>query len=154
MPEFDPSSLPDLTGRVYLVTGGNAGIGLETVRFLALKNATVYMGCRSPAKGNASIASIKAAYPNAKINLLILDHMKMSSVVSAAKELITKEKKLHGLINNAGIMAVPFEKSQDGYESQWQTNCKYWGRICENPFPLPRCLMILCRDNGFENNID
>jgi len=136
MPEFDPSSLPDLTGRVYLVTGGNAGIGLETVRFLALKNATVYMGCRSPAKGNASIASIKAAYPNAKINLLILDHMKMSSVVSAAKELITKEKKLHGLINNAGIMAVPFEKSQDGYESQWQTNYLAHALLTHHLLPL------------------
>lgn len=48
--------------------------------------------------------------------------MDLSSVISAAKEFSSKESKLHGLINNAGIMAVPFEKSKDGYESQWQTN--------------------------------
>ncbi|KAE9380289.1 NAD(P)-binding protein [Stipitochalara longipes BDJ] len=122
MSEFRPVSLPDLSGKVYLVTGGNAGIGYETVRFLALKNATVYIGCRSPAKGNTAIISIKAQVPTAKIHLLILDHMDLSSVVSAAKEFTNKEQKLHGLINNAGIMAVPFAKSKDGYESQWQTN--------------------------------
>jgi len=138
MSEFKPSDLQDLTGRVYLVTGGNAGIGLETVRFLALKNATVYIGSRSAAKGNAAIASVKATVPNANINLLILDHMNLSSVVSAAKELTTKEKELHGLINNAGIMAVPFEKSQDGYESQWQTN--YLAHALLTHHLLPRLL--------------
>jgi NAD(P)-dependent dehydrogenase (short-subunit alcohol dehydrogenase family) len=122
MSEFNPSSLPDLTGKIFLVTGGNAGIGYETVLFLARKHATVYMGCRSPSKGNAAIKSIKALVPSANVNILILDHMNLSSVVSAVKEFTTKEKKLHGLINNAGIMAVPFAKSQDGYESQWQTN--------------------------------
>ncbi|KAE8453141.1 hypothetical protein EG329_011208 [Mollisiaceae sp. DMI_Dod_QoI] len=48
--------------------------------------------------------------------------MNLSSVVSAVKEFASKETKLHGLVNNAGIMAVPFEKSKDGFESQWQTN--------------------------------
>jgi NAD(P)-dependent dehydrogenase (short-subunit alcohol dehydrogenase family) len=136
MPEFDPSSLPDLSGKVYLVTGGNAGIGYETVRFLAIKNATVYMGCRSPAKGNTAIASIKAQVPTATIHPLILDHMNLSSVVSSAKELTTKEKKLHGLINNAGVMAVPFAKSQDGYESQWQTNYLAHALLTHHLLPL------------------
>jgi NAD(P)-dependent dehydrogenase (short-subunit alcohol dehydrogenase family) len=136
MSEFNPASLPDLSGKVYLVTGGNTGIGLETVRFLAAKNATVYMGCRSSAKGNAAIASIKAQLPTANIQLLILDHMTLSTVVSAAKELIAKEKKLHGLINNAGIMAVPFQKSQDGYESQWQTNYLAHALLTHHLLPL------------------
>jgi NAD(P)-dependent dehydrogenase (short-subunit alcohol dehydrogenase family) len=48
--------------------------------------------------------------------------MTLSTVASAAKELIAKEKKLHGLINNAGIMAVPSKIPKDGSESQWQTN--------------------------------
>lgn len=136
MPEFNPSSLPDLTGKVYLVTGGNAGIGFETVRFLALKNATVYMGCRSEAKGNAAIASIKAKVPTANIHTLILDHMNLSSVVAAAKELIANEHQLHGLVNNAGIMAVPFAKSQDGYESQWQTNYLAHALLTHHLLPL------------------
>src|SRR6187402_709914 len=115
---FNPSSLPDLSNKVFLVTGGNAGIGFQTILHLVRKNAKVYMGCRSATKGTAAIASIRELVPNANIHLLILDHMNLSSVVSAAKEFASKEPKLHGLINNAGIMAVPFEKSKDGWESQ------------------------------------
>jgi NAD(P)-dependent dehydrogenase (short-subunit alcohol dehydrogenase family) len=122
MPSFDPSSLPDLSGKVFLVTGGNAGIGYETILHLVRKHATVYMGCRSTIKGRSAIASIQELVPKADIHLIVLDHMDLSSVISAAKDFASKQPKLHGLINNAGIMAVPFEKSKDGYESQWQTN--------------------------------
>ena len=119
---FDPSTLPDLSGKVYLITGGNAGIGYQTALVLASHHATVYIGCRSSAKGQAAITSIKALFPDAKLNLLIMDHMNLNSVISAAKEFASKESKIHGLINNAGIMAVPFQISNDGFESQWQTN--------------------------------
>jgi len=119
---FTPASLPDLSGKVYLITGGNAGIGYETIIHLVRKNAKVYMGARSETKGLAAISSIQKLVPNADIHLLLFDHMDLSSIIRAAKEFTTKETRLHGLINNAGIMAVPFELSKDGYESQWQTN--------------------------------
>jgi NAD(P)-dependent dehydrogenase (short-subunit alcohol dehydrogenase family) len=80
------------------------------------------MCCRSSAKGSAAITSITALYPNAYISLLGFDHMELSSVVAAAKEFLSKETVLHGLVNNAGIMATPFEITKDGYEAQWQTN--------------------------------
>ena len=80
------------------------------------------MGVRSSAKGSAAIASIKALYPKAQITLLEMDHLSLSSVTSAARLFLSKEKVLHALINNAGIMATPFEKTKDGYEAQWQTN--------------------------------
>jgi NAD(P)-dependent dehydrogenase (short-subunit alcohol dehydrogenase family) len=51
-----------------------------------------------------------------------MDHLSLSTVVSAAKSFLSKEAVLHGLINNAGIMATPFEMSKDGHEAQWQTN--------------------------------
>ena len=51
-----------------------------------------------------------------------MDHLSLSAVVSAAKLFLSKETVLHGLINNAGIMATPFEMTKDGYEAQWQTN--------------------------------
>lgn len=121
-PSFNPSSLPDLSGKVYLVTGGNAGIGYQTALSLSQHNATVYIGCRSQTKGEAAVTSIRTLVPEANLHLLVLDHMDLSSVVSAAKSFSSQQPKLHGLINNAGIMAVPFEKSKDGYESQWQTN--------------------------------
>ena len=51
-----------------------------------------------------------------------MDHLSLSAVVSAAKLFLSKETILHGLVNNAGIMATPFEMTKDGYEAQWQTN--------------------------------
>jgi len=119
---FHPDSLPDLTGRVYVVTGGNAGIGYHTVFHLAKHNAKVYLGSRNAKKGNTAIDEIKAKVPHANIELLLMDLMNMKSVITAAKEVLSKETKLHGLINSAGIMAVPFEMTADGYESQIQTN--------------------------------
>ena len=80
------------------------------------------MGVRSPEKGACAISSIRALYPQANISLLEMDHLSLPSVVSAAKLFLSKEKVLHGLINNAGIMATPFEMTKDGYEAQWQTN--------------------------------
>jgi NAD(P)-dependent dehydrogenase (short-subunit alcohol dehydrogenase family) len=51
-----------------------------------------------------------------------MDHLSLSTVVSAARLVLSKETVLHGLINNAGIMSTPFEMTKDGYEAQWQTN--------------------------------
>ncbi|KAK9311431.1 hypothetical protein V1522DRAFT_373596 [Lipomyces starkeyi] len=119
---FTPESLPDLRGRVYLVTGGNAGLGYHTVLQLAAHHARVYIGSRSEAKGSTAIEEIKVTVPDADVHLLKMDNMNLKSVVSAAHELCKKEKRLHGLVNNAGVMATPFEKTVDGYESQFQTN--------------------------------
>ncbi|KAM0421182.1 hypothetical protein ACHAPT_011074 [Fusarium lateritium] len=119
---FSPDSLPDLTSRVYLVTGGNAGIGKSTVVALASRGAKVYMGARSEAKATATIAEIKSQLPSAQILFLPLDLSSFKSVVSAATKLCNDETSLHGLINNAGIMGVPFSFTEDGYEIQFQTN--------------------------------
>ena len=89
---------------------------------LAEHGAHVYMGSRNPSKASAAIASIRKLYPNAKVSLLEMDHMSLASVVAAANLFLAKETVLHGLINNAGIMATPFEISKDGHEAQWQTN--------------------------------
>lgn len=121
-PTFHPDNLPDLRGKVYLVTGGNTGIGQETVRHLAKHNAKIYLGCRNPTKGSQAVAEIKALVQDADIHLLLMDLMNIKSVIAAADELRSTETKLHGLINNAGIMATPFEMTADGYESQLQTN--------------------------------
>ena len=73
------------------------------------------MGARNPAKAATAIASIKELYPKSNITLLEIDHMSLSSVVAAAKLFLSKEVVLHGLVNNAGIMATPFEISKDGH---------------------------------------
>ncbi|MCJ1376985.1 hypothetical protein MMC17_000075 [Xylographa soralifera] len=119
---FHPDSLPNLAGKVYIVTGGNSGIGYYTVARLAQHGAHVYMCVRSRTKGSAAIAGIKSVYPQAHISLLEIDHLSLSTVVSAATFFLSKETVLHGLVNNAGIMATPFEMTNDGHEAQWQTN--------------------------------
>jgi len=119
---FTPSSLPSLTGKTYVVTGGNTGIGRYTVQHLAEHGARVYLGARSESKANAAITEIKQIVPSADINFLQIDLTDLKTVAVAAAEFKNKEIQLHGLVNNAGIMATPFEKTKDGYEAQWQTN--------------------------------
>jgi NAD(P)-dependent dehydrogenase (short-subunit alcohol dehydrogenase family) len=119
---FQVSTLPTLKGRTFIVTGGNTGIGFVTCLNLVAHDARVYMGARSEAKANKAILEIKTLHPDADIHLLLLDHASLSSVVEAAKRFISQEKQLHGLILNGGIMAVPYELTKDGFESQFQVN--------------------------------
>ncbi|KAH8747802.1 hypothetical protein BGZ57DRAFT_916509 [Hyaloscypha finlandica] len=111
---FHPDTLPDLKGKVF--------IGYYTLAHLAEHGAHVYMCARSPEKGTAAIANIKKMHPSANIDLLQMDLMDLTSVVAAAEHFLTLETALHGLVNNAGIMATPFEMTKDGHEAQWQTN--------------------------------
>ncbi|KAL2817981.1 hypothetical protein BDW59DRAFT_175297 [Aspergillus cavernicola] len=111
---FHPDILPNLNGKVY--------IRLHTVAHLAEYGAHVYMCARSPTKGTAAIANIKKLYPTANTDLLQMDHTNLTSVVAAAKHFLTLEPTLHGLANNAGIMATPLEITKVGHEAQWQTN--------------------------------
>ncbi|KAI0420596.1 hypothetical protein F5X98DRAFT_331335 [Xylaria grammica] len=133
---FHPDTLPDLKGRVFIVTGGNSGIGYHTVAYLAEHGAHVYMCARSPEKGAAAIANIKKTHPSANIDLLQMDLTDLASVVAAAKQFLTLETALHGLINNAGIMATPFEMTKDGHEAQWQTNYLAHWVLTEHLLPL------------------
>ncbi|KAL4941804.1 hypothetical protein BDV06DRAFT_235828 [Aspergillus oleicola] len=117
-----PFSLPCLAGKVYLVTGGNTGVGYYTVAELVKKGARVYIGARSRGKAESAINGIKSEHADADLHFLQMDLTDLQSVVNAAKQLREKEPKLHGLINNAGIMATPFVLTADGFEAQWQTN--------------------------------
>ncbi|KIW72907.1 hypothetical protein PV04_01067 [Phialophora macrospora] len=135
---FHPDTLPDLKGKVFIVTGGNSGIGYYTVAQLAEHGAHVYMCARSPEKGTAAIADIKTMHPSADIDLLQMDLMDLTSVVDAAKRFLALETALHGLVNNAGIMATPFEMTKDGHEAQWQTNYLAHWVLTEHLLPLMR----------------
>ncbi|KIL92140.1 hypothetical protein FAVG1_04547 [Fusarium avenaceum] len=133
---FHPDNLPELNGKIFIVTGGNSGIGFYTVSHLAQHGAHVYMGVRSLEKGNAAIAEIKKEQPSVQIDLLQMDLMNLASVVEAAKHFLTLETALHGLVNNAGIMATPFEMTKDGHEAQWQTNYLSHWVLTEHLLPL------------------
>lgn len=94
--------MPDLGGKVILVTGGNQGIGYETVLALARKGATVVMASRSESRANEAIAQIKAQVPSAAVEFLHLDLADLQNVVQAAGSFAAKHDRLDVLINNAG----------------------------------------------------
>jgi NAD(P)-dependent dehydrogenase (short-subunit alcohol dehydrogenase family) len=94
------------------------------------------MCARSSEKGRRAISSIREKHPSANVDLLQMDHLNLSSVVAAAKHFLSLGTQLHGLINNAGIMATPFEITKDGHEAQWQTNYLAHWILTEHLLPL------------------
>ncbi|KAJ3320822.1 hypothetical protein HDV06_004833 [Boothiomyces sp. JEL0866] len=119
---YSEDQIPDLKGKVALVTGGNTGVGFATCLALVKKGAKVYLAARSDERASAAISKIKQDVPNADIIHLKLDLQDLKQVKAAAKFFQSKESKLDILINNAGIMACPFALSKDGIETQFATN--------------------------------
>jgi len=119
---FSIDKTPSLKGKTALVTGGNIGLGFETVKALASKGAHVLLAARNEEKGKAAVAEIQRLVPNAHVELLRLDLASQRSIRTAAAEVGNKFSQLDFLINNAGIMAMPEMKTEDGFESQFGVN--------------------------------
>ncbi|KAL3440883.1 short chain dehydrogenase [Aspergillus insuetus] len=124
MPTFSSQDIPDLRDQVIIVTGGNVGLGYETVRQLSLHNpARVYLAARSKDKATKAIKDLQETNPGvADVQFLQLDLASFESVKAAAAEFLTKESRLDILINNAGIMMTPEGLTKEGYEIQFGTN--------------------------------
>ncbi|KAL8770585.1 MAG: hypothetical protein Q9194_005129 [Teloschistes cf. exilis] len=102
---------------------GNTGLGKEAVLQLAKHNPSrIYLAARTPSKGEAAIDEIKKAVPDANITYLKLDLCSFQSISTAAQEFKSQSQRLDILMNNAGIMATPLAKTEEGYESQFGTN--------------------------------
>jgi NAD(P)-dependent dehydrogenase (short-subunit alcohol dehydrogenase family) len=114
--------MPDLTGKVAIVTGANSGIGYDTAVAFAQKGATVIMASRNLEKGQAALERLKAEVPNADVELMQLDLASLDSVRAFAEAFEAKYDRLDLLINNAGIMMVPYGLTEDGFELQFGTN--------------------------------
>jgi NAD(P)-dependent dehydrogenase (short-subunit alcohol dehydrogenase family) len=109
--------------KYVLITGGNAGIGLETARELCrLGGYHVTITARNDEKANEAISSIKSTTPHAQIGYMTMELKDLASVRSMAEQYIASSLPLHILINNAGIMNTPFEMTKDGFEAQFQVN--------------------------------
>jgi NAD(P)-dependent dehydrogenase (short-subunit alcohol dehydrogenase family) len=120
--KFTPENIPDLSGKVIIVTGANTGVGKETAKALLAHNAKVYMSARSQEKAEQAIKDLKEQTGKEGI-FLKLDLADLKSVKSAAEEFQSKEKELHVLFNNAGVMAPPIDQlTAQGYDLQFGTN--------------------------------
>ncbi|GAB4213217.1 MAG: oxidoreductase [Sandaracinaceae bacterium] len=116
------ASIPDQSGKTFVVTGGNSGIGYEAAVALARKKAHVILACRSPQRAADALASLKAAAPGASAEVMALDLASLKSVRAFAESYLAQRKTLDGLVNNAGLMALPYTKTEDGFEMQLGTN--------------------------------
>jgi NAD(P)-dependent dehydrogenase (short-subunit alcohol dehydrogenase family) len=115
------ADIPDLSGRRALVTGVTSGIGERTALELARHGAEVVLAARSESKLDRTEAHIMAAVPTAVLHRAIIDLADLSSVRRAAAR-IAGVGPLHLLVNNAGVMAMPYERTVDGFELQFATN--------------------------------
>lgn len=112
----------DLSGKTYVITGANSGIGLVTAQQLARQGATVVMGVRRVKEGERVAAEIRSKVPSAKIAVFQLELGNLSSVRAFAAEVKQHYPKLQGLVNNAGVMNTPFGHTKDGFETQFGVN--------------------------------
>jgi NAD(P)-dependent dehydrogenase (short-subunit alcohol dehydrogenase family) len=152
MERWTSADVPDQSGRTAVVTGGSGGLGLETAAVLAGRGATVVLACRDLAKAERAAAQVRARAGRdgeraagqmqgrsgraderaagqvrgrsgrADVRVIRLDLGRLASVREAADEIRTACGRLDLLINNAGVMAVPYQRTEDGLELTLATN--------------------------------
>ena len=138
MAAWTEALIPDQSGRVALITGANSGIGLEAARMLAERGAQVVLACRTRSKADTARASILNAAPTAEVALIDLDLSSIASVADAAAEFRRRFGRLDLLVNNAGVMATPHQRTVDGFELQFATN--HLGHVALTAQLLPMLL--------------
>lgn len=112
----------DLSNMNAIITGGYSGIGLETTRALASAGAHVTIACRDLDRAIATAAELNKSLGQNRVNAAQLDLGSLSSIKDFADAYLATEQALHILINNAAVMACPFDKTVDGFELQFGTN--------------------------------
>jgi NAD(P)-dependent dehydrogenase (short-subunit alcohol dehydrogenase family) len=129
MSQFNAKSTTDdviegvsLAGRVAVVTGASAGLGIETARTLAGAGARVELVARDGEKLGRVVDSLREAQPGAQFDTALMDLADLDSVRSAATDITERNPEIHLLINNAGIMACPPGRTAQGFELQFGTN--------------------------------
>ncbi|THY21652.1 NAD(P)-binding protein [Aureobasidium pullulans] len=124
-PELTEKNLPSQAGRVFIVTGGYAGIGYELSKILYQHNGTVYVAGRSAEKGNKAISAIREAVPDSKgkLEFMHIDLADLTTIKPGVEKFLAQESRLDVLTNNAGVMTPPKgSKTAQDFELQFGTN--------------------------------
>lgn len=116
------SDIPDLAGKTAVVTGGNAGLGYETVKALASHGANVVMASRNADKARFARQSILADSPDVSVSVVSLDLASIGSIESAVQAIASDHDTIDILVNNAGLMALPQQTTDEGFEMQFGVN--------------------------------
>jgi NAD(P)-dependent dehydrogenase (short-subunit alcohol dehydrogenase family) len=120
--KWTAADIPDLSGKVIIVTGANSGIGYEAAKGFARKGAQTILACRSMDRARKALRQIQPEIPRASAGIIQLDLANLASVQQFADAFKAKYQRLDALVNNAGIMMPPYSKTVDGFESQFGTN--------------------------------
>ncbi|EJF62090.1 NAD(P)-binding protein [Dichomitus squalens LYAD-421 SS1] len=121
-PEWSVDQIPDLSGKVIIVTGGNTGIGKETVKALLNHNAKVYIAGRNPQRVNEAIEDLKKETGKEALFLQV-DLGDLTTIQPAVESFMSQEQRLDVLFNSAGVMYPPVEQvTKDGFDLQFGTN--------------------------------
>lgn len=138
--KWTTNDIPNLSGKVFIITGANQGLGLEATRVIAGRGGKVVLAIRTLSKGEAAIEKVRADNPAADLELLRLDLSSLESVRTAAEELRERFDRIDVLINNAGAMHAPVEKTKDGFGIQFGTN--HLGHFAWTGLLLDRLLSV------------
>lgn len=120
--KWTANHIPDLTGKIIIITGANSGLGYESSLALARKGATVIMACRSRNKAEQARDEVLKQVPQATLVLMDLDLASIDSIKSFAASFDATYDRLDILLNNAGLMAIPEQRTKDGFEMQLGVN--------------------------------
>jgi NAD(P)-dependent dehydrogenase (short-subunit alcohol dehydrogenase family) len=143
---WSAADIPDLHGHTVVVTGANTGIGLETAAALAGAGATVVLACRNLQKAAAAKTAIEARRVSGAVEVLQLDLADQRQIAAAADEARERFGRVDRLINNAGVMAIPFSRTADGFETVFATNhlghFAFAGRLLPALLASPRARVV------------
>ncbi|MEL6151845.1 MAG: oxidoreductase, partial [Chloroflexota bacterium] len=120
--KWTQNDIPDLTGKLVVITGANSGLGFESTKAIAAKGATIVMACRNMEKGEKARQDVLKLEPGATLDLMQLDNASLESVRAFAGAFKAKYDRLDILLNNAGVMAIPRTLTEDGFETQLGVN--------------------------------
>ena len=134
------ADVPGQSGRTAVVTGASSGLGLETALVLAQRGSAVVLACRDVAKAERAAGHIRSSAGQAAVRVVHLDLASLASVREAAEQIRLTCPRLDLLINNAGVMAVPCQRTQDGFELTFATN--HLGHFALTGLLLDRLLAV------------